>query len=53
MWTLDLANGRLTGHQKTPVVASVATGEHIWATLAGRREGVLVNLLFGPRADLR
>jgi hypothetical protein len=39
MWTLDLANGRLTGHQKTPVVASVATGEHIWATRAGRREG--------------
>jgi len=39
MWTLDVARGRLAGHQKTPAVASVAAGEHIWATVAGRREG--------------
>jgi hypothetical protein len=39
MSTLDVKHGRLTGLQKTPAIANVAVGEHIWATVAGRREG--------------
>jgi hypothetical protein len=39
MWTLDLDRGQLTRSQKTAPLTNVAVGEHIWATLAGRRQG--------------
>lgn len=39
MSTLDLDRAQLTRSQKTVPLASVAVGEHVWATLAGRREG--------------
>jgi len=39
MWTLDLDRSQLTHYQKTAPIANVAVGEHIWAILAGRRQG--------------
>ncbi len=39
MWTIDGRRGRLIDPQDTPPVASLAAGRHIWATLAGPKEG--------------
>ncbi|HEV3095604.1 MAG TPA: hypothetical protein VG104_00545 [Candidatus Dormibacteraeota bacterium] len=39
MWTLDIQHSRLTAFEKTPAIANLAVGQHIWATVAGHREG--------------
>ena len=39
MWTLDVERARLRNPASIPPVTAVATGEHLWAVLAGPPEG--------------